>query len=150
LSKIRKKKRSKKQQELSFEELQLIVDRAKTAPLTDEDHQKLKAAVDTLGALTLEIEAKGASIKRLRKLIFGAPTEKTNQVVGKASDKADETKASQTKKEKRKGHGRNGAKDYKGATKVKVPHEFLEHGGPCSECLRARYTGSQSPRYWFE
>lgn len=145
MSKIRKKKHSKKQQELSFEELQSIVDRAKTAPLTDEDHQKLKAAVDTLGALTLEIEAKGASIKRLRKLIFGAPTEKTSQVVGKAGDKADETKAPQTKKEKRKGHGRNGAKTYKGATKVKVPHESLEHGGPCSECSKGKVYRQSKP-----
>ncbi len=147
MTKIRNKGRSKERQELSLEELQAIVDRAKTA-LTDEDHQKLKAAVDTLGALTLELEAKGASVRRLRSLIFGAPTEKTSQVIGKTSSNGNESKTSvetPTKKKKRKGHGRNSASDYKGANKVSVPHESLKHGDPCSECDKGKVYHQKKP-----
>ena len=76
------KKSSQERQTISLEELKLIVARAKDHPLNSEDLSKLDAAVDTLGVLTRELEAKGASILRLRRLIFGASTEKTRNVVG--------------------------------------------------------------------
>jgi len=68
--------------EIRLAELKAILERAKVGALGTEDHQKLEAAVDTLAFLTSELEAKGASIRRLRKLIFGASTEKTSQVLG--------------------------------------------------------------------
>jgi hypothetical protein len=73
---------SPKRQEISFEELKSIVARAKDGALSSEDLSKLDAAVDTLGVLTRELEAKGASILRLRRLIFGSSTEKTRNVLG--------------------------------------------------------------------
>ena len=57
-----------RRRELKLEELEAILDRAKAA-LSAEDHEKLKGAVDTLAFLTRELEAKGASIKRLRSLL---------------------------------------------------------------------------------
>jgi len=148
LTKIRRKSRPKKRQELSLKELQTIVDRAREAPLTDEDHQKLKAAVDTLGTLTLELEAKGASVKRLRNIIFGASTEKTSQVVGERSSKGTEPgalKKSPVETKKRKGHGRNPADAYKGADKVKVSHKSLGHGDHCCECDKGKVYRQPKP-----
>jgi transposase len=48
--------------------------------LSASDVAHLVAAVGTLAFLTRELEAKGASIRRLRSLIFGPSTEKTRQI----------------------------------------------------------------------
>ena len=81
----RRRPRAKKPQQLHHVELAAIVERAKSA-LSAEDHDKLKSAMDTLTFLTQELEAKGASIRRLRRLIFGSSTEKTDQVLGPAAE----------------------------------------------------------------
>lgn len=148
--------------ELQLDELKAIIERARTSTLTKEDVGKLDAAVDTLAFLTQELEAKGASIKRLRNLLFGPSTEKTSKVVGDppdpgangsgeagddADDAADDAKADDEAggdepkgkpRKKRPGHGRNGAADYKGADKVAVPHESLEHKDPCPACIKGK------------
>ena len=94
--KIRKKKPKLDIREVGLDELKGIVERAK-ASLSEEDSEKLEAAVDTLAFLTSELEKKGVSIKRLRKLIFGASTEKTSQVFKDTEEskdaKADDTSA---------------------------------------------------------
>jgi transposase len=86
-----KRKREKKRKkgrpavlDVPLAELKAIVARAKSGGLNEEDAGKLDAAVDTLAVLTRELEAKGASIRRLRKLIFGSSTEKTSKVLGHA------------------------------------------------------------------
>ena len=57
------------------------LDTVRTA-LSETDYATLKAAVDTLAFLTQELEAKGTTIERLRKWLFGASTEKTRDVTG--------------------------------------------------------------------
>ena len=172
-SQRKSKRKSKKwtqlprRQDVKLEDLKAIIARARTSPLCDKDINKLDGAVDTLAFLTQEIEAKGASITRLRKLIFGASTEKTSQVVGKTSagstDKGDDTssgssdtntsgdaevagnEAQDKPKKKRKGHGRNGAADYQGAEKMKVSHESLKPGDPCPECPKGKVYPMKDP-----
>ncbi len=63
-------------------ELKAILERAKTGALANSDVDKLESAVDTLALLTQELEAKGASIRRLRRWLFGSTSEKTSRVVG--------------------------------------------------------------------
>lgn len=150
--KAKKKKPASARREVSLEALEAIVERTKAA-LSEEEYDTLKSAVDTLAFLTQELEKKGVSIKRLRKLIFGASTEKTSQVVGEiAGDTANEADdaspeggastvdeaAQDGPKQKRKGHGRNGAADYRGAEKVKVAHESLKRGDACPECPKGK------------
>jgi transposase len=149
--KIRNKKPKVDIREIKLDELKAIIERAK-AWLSEEDREKLEAAVDTLAFLTNELEKKGVSIQRLRKLIFGSSTEKTSQVFkdspeksssGSGSDSAsadagDKKEGEKKKKEKRKGHGRNGASDYKGAEKIKIPHESLQHGDVCPGCEKGK------------
>jgi len=150
---MKKAKREPKRRELKLKDLESILERVKSA-LSPEDHATLSAAIDTLAYLTRELEAKGASIRRLRRLLFGAPTEKTSQVVGKGSGReagaaenagkeGSDAEVTGKKKAKRKGHGRNAASAYHGAERVKVVHEGLKAGDRCPACERGKvYTQS--------
>ena len=139
--------------------LKSIIERAS---LNDPDRELLSNAVETLSFLTHEIEKKGATIARLRKMLFGPTSEKTKDVLSfledeasgeKSSNDSDEnhTKSSDTsapdakeekdkkkKKKKRKGHGRRGADDYVGAEQVEVDHELLQHKDHCPCCDKGK------------
>ena len=144
--------------EISIAELNAILDRAKSGSLTEEDHVALAAAVATLACLTREIQAKNASILRMRKILFGSSTEKTRDVLEKsgkepgvapaaAGDAArkDSEKAGQAKPAKRKGHGRNGSAAYTGAKRIKVPHAELKHGDRCPDCGKGKVYDQERP-----
>jgi transposase len=163
VSHARIKRRGPKSQrrELRLDELQAIVERAKPA-LSAEDHATLTAAVDTLAFLTQELEAKGATIDRLRRMLFGASTEKTSNIfsdaTGHAGDEAAGASAPQAgtattgeaegstgapagqvpDQPKPRGHGRNGAKAYVGADKIPVPHDKLHPGDLCPACQKGK------------
>jgi transposase len=146
--------------EVTMDELSAIVGRAK---LDDDDREKLQAALETLATLTNELETKGTSIRRLRKLLFGGgSSEKLDEVLRQlgASEEASQAKAAAgaasgaeeespdpppRKKRKAKGHGRNGASAYTGASKVKVPHESLAPGHACPACEKGTVYGSVPP-----
>ena len=121
--------------DLPVAELAGIVDRARTA-LSETDYAKLKAAMDTLAFLSQELLAKGTTIDRLRKMLFGASTEKTSQVVGEPPSDAGDNAAGP--RPKRAGHGRNRAAAYTGADRIKVPHPSLHGGDCCPECAKGK------------
>jgi transposase len=130
--------------------------------LSAEDADMLKAVADAYAYLTELVEDKNTSIAKLRKMLFGAKTEKTAAVVG--SDQSSESPAppdtdasngdasagdaspqspsgthadAEAKKDSAapaKGHGRNGADDYPGAEKIEVPLTSLAAGDPCPKC----------------
>jgi transposase len=140
---------SPRRRDLPLAELLGIVERAKAGALSETDCATLKSAVDTLAFLTQELSAKGTTIERLRKMLFGASTEKTSQVIdddsvtgGTAAQggppDASATGDSGPDKPKRPGHGRNGAAAYSGATKIKVPHPSLHGGDACPECQKGK------------
>jgi transposase len=129
--------------ELRWEELEAIVERAAQAPLSPEEHAKLKAAMDTLAFLTEEIKSKQGSLERLRRLLFGAKTEKTRTLIGAASASSEATADAKQRiaaeaKSPRPGHGRNGAAAYLGAQHVKIAHPSLTHGENCPGCTTGR------------
>ena len=141
-----------------MEELEAIVERAQ---LCEDDRAKLKAALETLALLTNELEMKGASIRRLRQLLFGSGSEKLDAVLREIAPLEDPARAgpdgsshrpdehaagAEPPKRKAKGHGRNGASAYRGATKVKVPHAQLSPGKPCPSCQKGKVYGSVPPR----
>jgi len=144
----RGKKTPTVRRDLGLAELQGIVERAKVGALCEADHTALVQAVQTLAFLTQELQAKGASLERLRRMLFGAPTEKTSQVLGEpatgtGSDAGAAVGATPpggsegtegAPRPKRPGHGRNGAAAYSGATKIPVPHASLHGGDACPEC----------------
>ena len=124
--------------------------------LDAKDYAILRAVVDAYGTITDLVDDKNTSIARLRKLLFGAQTEKTKAVLaGKdpkassaaqpsaplaaAAEEAATTASGSTTEENAgktppPGHGRNGADAYAGAEKVVVPHESLRPGDPCPKC----------------
>jgi len=159
------KKREVRRREVELQELEAILERARQGALSSEDHDKLRAAVDTLAVLTRELETKGTSILRLRRLVFGPGTEKTSRVLGDAdgvkhdsasSAEADgssdvghaassEATAGEGAQAKHPGHGRNGAAAYHGADKVKVEHGALLHGAGCPSCSRGKVYLQKEP-----
>jgi hypothetical protein len=143
--------------DLDMHRLDDVLRRAEGA-LPEEDYAILKAVVESYAYIADLVGEKNASIARLRKLLFGAKTEKTAAVLGKQTEPqpstlpADaspdssaatnaattvETAAGDNAKDDdtpAKGHGRNGAEAYTGAEQIRVPHESLQAGDSCPKC----------------
>ena len=135
--------------EVNMEELQALLERAKTAVLEERDYNQLKAAVETLGYLTQIIEDKKTTIQRLRQILFGASTETSRNVLktggeqtageqseGPTADNRDRHR--EESQNNSKGHGRNGAEAYRGATTIKVSYDLLKPGDHCPECQKGK------------
>ncbi len=138
--------------DLEAEELQGMLRRAERKQFRDEDYETVQVLARSYAYLTDVLKGKEMSVARLRKMLFGAGTEKTDAVVGstagcEASARAEEAPGreptvaspSETPTEDApaasgNGHGRNGADAYEGAEKVEVSHESLEPGDSCPEC----------------
>lgn len=149
---MKKKKKKPKnfpipgRRDMNLAELEEIIERARVAPLNEEDCSTLKTAMTTLSFLTQEILAKSASIKRLRNLLFGTKSEKTSIVLGASNPVTTSEEASvgeaqkdaKSEPNKRKGHGRNGAAAYFGAQIIKVPNPSLQSGCSCPFCFKGR------------
>jgi hypothetical protein len=165
------KGKSPKPREVRIEDLNQILEDAQKGALGPEAVETLRDAVDTLAFLQQAIQAKSASIQRLRHMLFGPGTEKTSRVLGKggeqspgqkdrAPSEADRGKepsteppsaesgstAAEAKRPKREGHGRNGAEDYLGAAKVVVSHLELQHKDHCPSCEKGKLYVQEEPR----
>jgi transposase len=133
--------------ELDITELTEIVEQA---PISSEDRNKCIMAFDTLNFLTHELEKKRVSVARLKKMLFGDSTEKTDKLRDRNQDEDDRTTQedeteesdnvsnSPANKKKKKGHGRNGAADYTGADKKTIPHKSLKNKDECPDCGKGR------------
>ena len=151
----------RKRIELDVGQLHGIVERA---ALGDADRTLLRAAIDTLAQLTLELEKKRASVDRLRKMLFGVKTEKSQKLLADAArdgapPTADDCRASdgctsggeqpvpaaEKPKPKRKGHGRLAAASYQGAEKITVAHETLKAGDRCPACSEGKLYELRDP-----
>ncbi len=136
--------------EVSIQELQTILEHARPA-LSVTEFDALQGAMQTLQLLTRELEKKGVSIQRLRQMLFGAATETTAKVLEKILDRVGKEPADGVAEEKAapgkkpKGHGRNGAEDYTGARKVRVPLTTLHAGDPCPSCAKGTVYASCEP-----
>jgi transposase len=122
--------------------------------LDDKDAELIRAVFASYVYVTDLVEDKNTSIRRLRQLLFGVRTEKTNAVVGSRSEEreespqrgvavttelaADEADMSASTEEATenaaRGHGRNGADAYRSAERIAVPHPSLRAGDPCPAC----------------
>lgn len=117
-----------------------------------EDFGLLQRVLATLHLLLDLIQKARFSMRRLRQMIFGLKTEKTRQVLAKAKDQAASQTGqpaspggSDTPKQKRKGHGRNGVEDYPGAERRFVPHATLHAGCSCPLCQQGRLYNLHNP-----
>jgi transposase len=128
--------------ELSAEQLDALIGRVKSRSLLDEDYETIEAMGETIHVLSHSVDEKATAIKRLLKMIFGASTEKIEDVTKKRKPKVGAAKP----KEKKKGHGRNGAADFTGAEKVTIPHGALKHKDPCPLCLKGKVYVCKQPK----
>ena len=133
--------------ELNAGDLKGLRERARAEAWQRGDGETVDLLIVSHCELLELLKNKDISLARLRKMLFGASTEKTKNVLpedaesdpdptaNEQDDAADSTEPTEDKPAKRpKGHGRNGAKDYPGANKVRISHETLEAGDDCPEC----------------
>jgi transposase len=143
--------------EIDMNELEDALRRA-AERLDPKDYAILRAVADAYDTIAELVDDKNTTIARLRKMLFGARTEKTAAVVGSKQDlqapphqdtsagptqsAAGDVKATAGTVPARenvaaasgKGHGRNGAAAYAAAEKVAISHESLTPGDACPQC----------------
>ena len=140
--------------ELDRNELKDILQRAESRQFNDEDYETIKAIVESYAYLADLVGHKNTSIARLRKMLFGASTEKAAAVIGSGTDSKvspprgedaatgssggaeSATAPEHEPPEASRGHGRHGADAYEGAEKIQVPHESLHPGDACPDCQK--------------
>lgn len=135
-----------------------MIARARQTPLTDAEVELLNAAIRTLGHVAQLLEAKTATIARLRQLLFGAATEKTRAVLDRVSREGPAPSGDAPARPARgdpeewrpdepsaSGHGRHGAEAYAGAQHVDVPHSRLKHGDRCPGCAQGKIYAQREP-----
>ena len=142
--------------ELDMDKLEEILRRVEAQNLQADDYETIRTVIESYVGLYFAVGDKSTTIQRLRKMLFGARTEKTSAVLGGSKDTqlppmhdaATPPATSPDGKEKTAsgavvdsenavatpGHGRNGADAYTGAEKIEVPHESLQPGDPCPKC----------------
>ena len=147
--------------DIEMDKLDEILRRVDSQELSADDCETIRTLLLSYVHLTELLKDKNTKLARLRKLLFGAKTEKTAAVLGTrgpaespsspagddvASEAtqtgdppANESSTSDTAEEDAapapaKGHGRNGADAYTGAERIDVPHDSLQPGDPCPNC----------------
>lgn len=103
-------------------------------PLAPATYQVVEGLLRTLQWVLATLEQKTASLARLRRMIFGAKTEKASKVLPATVAAI----LSGPAKPKAKGHGRKAAKDYPAARRVEVSHPQHRVGDLCPKCLKAK------------
>jgi transposase len=134
--------------DISIEELEKVVDGARHQTLSNDDHRKLKAAVETLGQMARMLADKDATLRQLRQMLLKpATTEKTRAVLARSGIPADGGKPvpSPAEKQPRKGHGRKPARAFVAAERVAVPHPLLQPGDRCPECAKGKVYPLKEP-----
>ncbi|MGV1014362.1 MAG: IS66 family transposase [Methyloceanibacter sp.] len=108
-----------------------------------EDYRLIEGMSHALPEL-LDLIAQDATLtlRKLRHLLFGPKTEKTDQVCPPAAPPAPVPPAP---KPKRPGHGRTKAKDYTGARWLSVPHPHLKAGDRCPQCAQGTLRAQKTP-----
>jgi hypothetical protein len=110
--------------------------------VSPEQFERIRGMTAAFPELLSLLEQSGMSLARLRKVAFGAPTEKTATVCPPV-DPAPQTEAQPPRQ--RKGHGRHGARSYTGARRVPVPHPTLKPGDPCPDCGQGKLRRQPRP-----
>jgi transposase len=131
--------------ELHMDDLERLAERARQAPLSDDDYATLKAALHTLGTVAQLVEDKSATIARLRQLLFGSTSEKTRDVLPRTDGATPTDPPVRAPRERAPGHGRQGADAYAGATRVPVAHAGVHHGDRCPGCAKGKIYAQRDP-----
>src|ERR1044071_2759292 len=151
----------KKQEEIpttNASEVEALINRIEGSQLSEGDYQLVARLLRLVLMLLRMVESKNASIARLKKMLFGPRTDKTEQEqsnqsssveqpTAAAKDEGDAQQQATTEpvniaeRKRRKGHGRLSAAKYTGANKVVCQDDNLQAGGKCPhpECQGRLY-----------
>jgi hypothetical protein len=140
--------------EVTSQRFEELLERAASNTLRDDDMELMRQIFASYSGFFQIVGDKNTTIARLRKLMFGATTEKSKDVLGDAEatlnqpdgDSSDAGNASDSDVSRNiaaddtsatsPGHGRLGADDYPGADQVDVSHPELSPGDACPECVQ--------------
>lgn len=133
--------------ELTSESRQALLDRLRPGcTVSEEDARLIAGMLVGLPDLLALIEKDDMSLRRLRRILFGARTEKTSAVLPATSPVPPPPPVT---KPKRPGHGRRGADAFAAARRVQVPHPHLHPGDPCPKCLQGKLYSLNQPGVLF-
>jgi hypothetical protein len=128
--------------DLPESEAKELLQRLQKGELIAKDYEILGGVLKSWLWLSSAVRDKAISIRELKKLIFGAKTEKSSNLV-----KARKRKSKQGEKPpKKKGHGRNGSDAYTGAERYVWPCTEFCAGDGCPKCEKGKlypYTPSE-------
>lgn len=148
--------------EVTSQRFDELLQRAESNTLRDDDMELMRQIFASYSGFFQIVGDKNTTIARLRKLMFGATTEKSKDILGDAeaapnqpdgdssgADVADaagiasnsdsdvsRNNEADDSSEPSPGHGRRGADDYPGADQVDVSHPELSPGDACPECVQ--------------
>jgi len=148
--------------EVTSQRFEELLERAASNTLRDDDMELMRQIFASYSGFFQIVGDKNTTIARLRKLMFGATTEKSKDVLGDAEaapnqpdgDSADadsddasgiaansdsdvsRNNAADDSSAASPGHGRLSADDYPGADQVDVSHPELLPGDACPECVQ--------------
>ena len=144
--------------EVDGSQLDELLRRAEQQQLDQNDRELIRAVFESYAYIANLLGDKKTSIQRLRKLLFGAQSEKTDAVVGGSGETSTDggqdmvTDSALSREETeadaaadKKGHGRNGADAYRGAERIDVPHASLEAGNACPDCEQGKVYEVSTP-----
>ncbi len=142
------------------DEIRSLISRLRQRNLSERDFVLLERALDTFLSFITLIENKNATIKRLRKMLFG-PRRDSRVGSGDSAKRADEsvpddasapadqqpTSQAEMKAEgKRKGHGRHATTEYTGARLIVSHHHDLKAGDSCPHpCCTGHLYDTKTP-----
>jgi transposase len=139
--------------DVEMNDLKRLLERARQEPLGEQEYQKLRAALETLGHVAELLADRDTTIRELRQLLLAPSTEKTREVLknagletSKSTEVSGETPPAENSGEKKSGHGRNGADAYQGAARVEVAHEKLKVGDACPGCWKGKVYEQQDAK----
>lgn len=142
---------TKPSMDISESELEALVERLQKGVVSEDDAQKVKALGETLIFLEDAMQQKGASIKRLLKMVFGKESEKLVKQFG--TKNPEDGLKKNDKNKKKEGHGKGKSSDIEAGENEHVCLDEHAEGDRCPKCdkgnlsLKApevivRYTGS--------
>lgn len=139
--------------EVNPERFEDLLARAESNTLRDEDTKLLGQIFVSYAGFFQIVGDKKTTIDRLRKMLFGATSETSQNVLGDEQDDAnqssgdasdDDTSAdsennpSEDSSDPPPGHGRHAADDYTGADQVNISHPEHSPGDACPECTQGK------------
>jgi len=132
--------------EINGEEAEKLIERIRAGELDDSDNRLLEELIKGFLWLNEILTDKKVTISRLKRLLFGAKTEKSEELIkARRSGEVESGASSQfleggspKNDKKREGHGRHGVSDYPGAEKIEVRHPDRKVGEVCPDCGKGK------------